>query len=108
MNQLKIIKKDLKKLKTVPNLLDYDKIYKNFTWEKAEKELVDFFDDGTLNISYNCIDRHATGKNKNKTALLFEGAAGKKESYTFSDLKIETDKFANVLVSQNVKKGDRV
>jgi acetyl-CoA synthetase len=108
MDQPKLIKKDLKKLRVTPNLLDYEKIYKEFTWEKAEKELVDLFDDGTLNISYNCIDRHALGKNKDKTALLFEGAKGEKESYTFSDLKTETDKFANVLVSNDVKKGDRV
>ncbi|HSX09448.1 MAG TPA: acetate--CoA ligase [Candidatus Saccharimonadales bacterium] len=108
MDQPKLIKKDLSKLKPAPNLLDYDKTYKDFTWEKAEKELVDLFDDGTLNISYNCIDRHATGNNKDKTALLFEGAKGEKESYTFGELKTQTDKFANVLVSNNVQKGDRV
>ena len=76
MDQPKIIKKDLKKLKPAPNLLDYDKTYKEFTWEKAEKEFVTLFDDGTLNIAYNCIDRHAEGKNKDKTALLFNGANG--------------------------------
>jgi acetyl-CoA synthetase len=108
MDQPKLIKKDLKKLRVTPNLLDYEKIYKEFTWEKAEEELVDLFDDGTLNIAYNCIDRHALGKNKDKTALLFEGATGDKETYTFSDLKVETDKFANVLVENDVKKGDRV
>ncbi len=108
MDQPKIIKKDLKKLKPAPNLLDYDKTYKEFTWEKAEKEFVTLFDDGTLNIAYNCIDRHAEGKNKDKTALLFNGANGENEQYTFSDLKKLTNKFANVLVANDIKKGDRV
>jgi acetyl-CoA synthetase len=104
----KIIKKEVNKFSKAPNLLDYDKTYQSFSWEKAEKEFVEFFSDGTLNIAYNCIDRHAIGKNKNKTALLFESAKGEKEQYTFSDLKKSTDKFANVLSSHDVKRGDRV
>ncbi len=107
-DQVKLIRKDLKKLKPAPNLLDYDKTYKEFSWAKAEKELVEFFPDGKMNIANNIIDRHAKGKNKDKVALLFEGARGEKESYTFNELKTETDKFANVLASHDVKKGDRV
>ena len=107
-DQVKLIRKNVKKLTPPPNLLDYDKIYKEFSWEKAEKEMVEFFSDGKLNVAHNMIDRHATGKNKNKTALLFEGVRGEKESYTFSELKTLSDKFANVLSSQGVKKGDRV
>lgn len=106
--QVKLIKKDPKNFVPQPNLLEYEKTYKDFSWEKAEHELVDYFPDGTLNITYNCIDRHATGKNKEKTALLFEGAHGEKETYTFGDLKVLTDKFANVLSEQRVEKGDRV
>lgn len=106
--QVKVIKKDVKKLKPAPNLLDYEKIYKDFSWEKAEKELVEFFPDGTLNIAHNMIDRHANGQNKDKTALLFTGANGEKEEYTFSELKTHSDKFANVLKSHDVEKGDRV
>ncbi len=107
-DQVKVIKKDLKKLKPQPNLLDYDKTYKDFTWEKAEKELVEFFPDGKLNIAHNMIDRNAIGKNKDKVALLFTGANGEKEQYTFAQLKTLSDKFANVLKTQGVKKGDRV
>ncbi|HEX5456124.1 MAG TPA: acetate--CoA ligase [Candidatus Saccharimonadales bacterium] len=94
--------------KTAPNMADYDQVYKDFTWEKAEKELVDFFDDGTLNIAYNCIDRHAEGDKKDKTALIYDGADGSKETYTFAQMKVETDKFANVLTAKGIKKGDRV
>lgn len=108
MSSDRIIKKVLKQFTVAPNLSDYDKTYKEFSWQKAEKDEVEFFSDGTLNIAYNVIDRHALGKNKDKTALLFESAKGEKEKYTFSDLKTHSDKFANVLVSQKVKKGDRV
>ncbi len=104
----KIIHKELSKLSIAPNLLDYDNTYKSFTWEKAAKDEIDFFPDGTLNIAYNCIDRHAIGEKKNKKALLFEAANGEKEEYTFSELKTLTDKFANVLVKHDVKKGERV
>ncbi len=103
-----IIKKEVKKFSLVPNLSDYEKIYKSFSWKKAEKELVDFFADGTLNIAYNCIDRHAKSEKKDKTALLFTDANGGKEAYTFGDLKKQTDKFANVLTSNKIIKGDRV
>lgn len=106
-DQVKLIKKDPKSFTPAPNLLDYEKTYKAFTWEKAAKEEIEFFEDGTLNIAHNIIDRHALGKRKNKVALLFEGAKGEKEQYTFADLKKETDKFANVLVSQGIEKGDR-
>jgi acetyl-CoA synthetase len=107
-NKVNTIHKDLKSFSTPPNLLDYEKTHKSFSWEKAAKEEIDFFSDGTLNITYNCIDRHAKGKKKDKTALLFTDANGKKEQYTFSQLKTLTDKFANVLISNAVEKGDRV
>ncbi|HET7673075.1 MAG TPA: acetate--CoA ligase, partial [Candidatus Saccharimonadales bacterium] len=96
------------KPKITPNITDYDKTYKDFSWDKAEKELVDFFDDGTLNIAYNCIDRHALGERKDKPALIYAGADGNKQSYSFAQMKSETDKFANVLVGQGIKKGERV
>jgi acetyl-CoA synthetase len=107
-SQVKLIKKDPKSFTSAPNLSDYEKTYKSFTWEKAAKEEIDFFEDGTINIAYNIIDRHAIGERKNKIALYFESAAGEKEQYTFSDLKKETDKFANVLLTQKIEKGDRV
>jgi acetyl-CoA synthetase len=103
-----IIKKDVKKFRVKPNLSDYDKTCKTFSWEKAAKKYITFFEDGTLNIAYNCIDRHAKNDKKNKIALLFEGAKGEKEKYTYAQLKKLTDKFANVLEDNDVRKGDRV
>src|SRR5258706_2809204 len=104
----KIIKKDIPKHKLQPNLLDYEKVSRDFSWEKAERENIDFFSDGTMNAAYNAIDRHAKGKKKNKVALIFYGANDQKEHYTFEDMAWETNKFANVLVQQHIKKGDRV
>ena len=106
--QASAIPKDLSKLPVAPNLKDYEETYKGFSWDKAAKELVDLFDDGTLNIAYNCVDRHAKGKRADKTALVYESADGKTETYSFADLKQSTDKFANVLAAQQVAKGDRV
>lgn len=107
-DQATSIHKDITKFSPKPNLLDYDKTYKTFSWEKEELEHVSFFDDGKLNIAYNCIDRHALTNKKNKKALLFEGANGEKETYTFAELKKLTDQFANVLHAHEVVRGDRV
>lgn len=108
MDQANSIKKDIEKLQKIPNLLDYEETYKTFSWENAAKEQLDFFEDGTFNAAYNAIDRHVEKGKGDKTALLFAGAQGQKESYSFSDLQKLTNQFANVLVSQGVKKGDRV
>jgi len=102
-----IIRKDLKKFSQQPNLADYEKVYKDFSWEKADKE-IDYFSDGKINIAYNIVDKHAKGKNGNKIALYFKGKNGEREKYTFKDLAKKTNQFANVLVQNNVKKGDRI
>jgi acetyl-CoA synthetase len=106
-NRVNIIHKDLKKITIKPNLLDYDKMYDNFSWEEEEKEIT-YFSDGKINMAYNIIDRHAEGKNKNKVALHFRGKDGEHEEYSFSSLAKQTNKFANVLTQNNVEKGDRV
>ncbi len=106
-SQPKVIRKNVKNLNPIPNLQDYDKTYRDFSWKEAEKEL-DYFEDGTMNAAYNAVDRHAQGKRKDKIALLFKGADEKQEQYTFRDLKKLTNKFANVLTDLGVQKGDRV
>jgi acetyl-CoA synthetase len=102
-----IIHKDLKKFSQQPNLADYEKTYKDFSWKKADKE-IDYFSDGKINIAQNIVDRHTKGSRKNKVALYYKGANGEKESYTFTDLAEKTNQFANILSSHDVKKGDRV
>lgn len=107
MQATDIIRKDSEKFVKQPNLPNYEEGYKTFSWEKAESN-VDFFEDETFNAAYNAIDRHVLNGKGDKVALHYKGANGEKESYTFSDLKKLSDKFANVLTSQKVEKGDRV
>lgn len=108
MQQANIIKKDPTKLVKTPNITDYEAAYKNFSWEEEEKKSIDFFEDGTMNAAYNMVDRHVVKGNGDKKALLFEGAKGEKEVYTFKDLQKLSNKFANVLTNLDVEKGDRV
>ncbi|HEX7260173.1 MAG TPA: acetate--CoA ligase [Candidatus Saccharimonadia bacterium] len=91
-----------------PNLSDYEQAYQNFSWDEAANELIDLFPDGALNIAYNCVDRHAEGARKAKTALLYESADGETQRFSFQDLKKLSNQFANVLAANDVAKGDRV
>src|ERR1700704_5856483 len=61
-----------------------------------------------LNVTYNCVDRHAHSARRNKAAIIWEGEPGDSRVLTFGMLEREVNKFANVLKSLGVKKGDRV
>ena len=63
---------------------------------------------GFINKAHECIDRHAEGNRRDKPAMLWEGKNGETEVYSFGRLKEETNKFANVLQTLGIKKGDRV
>jgi acetyl-CoA synthetase len=90
-----------------PNLPDYEKTYRTFTWDDAKRE-IDYFEEGKLNAAHNAIDRHAKTWRKNKIALYWEGQNNEKEKYTFLELHFLTNKFANVIKSLGLQKGDRV
>ena len=92
---------------SIPNLSNYKKTCKRFSWKTAEKEL-DWFDNRKLNIAYNAVDRHAKTKRANKIALYWQGANGEEKKYTFKELSILSNKFANVLKDLGIKKKDRV
>ncbi|MFH1186762.1 MAG: acetate--CoA ligase [Candidatus Levyibacteriota bacterium] len=102
-----IIHKEIENFPKKPNLINYDNLYNSFSEKNYENE-IDFFENKKLNASYNLIDRYAKGERRNKVALYFEGEKGDKEKYTYTKLKKLTDKFSNVLINNNVKKGDRV
>ncbi|MET0444548.1 MAG: acetate--CoA ligase [Pseudorhodoplanes sp.] len=69
---------------------------------------IKWFEDGTLNLSYNCVDRHLA-KRGDQTAIIWEGDDPKDDKkVTYKELHAEVCKFANVLKAQGVKKGDRV
>ena len=62
---------------------------------------------GKLNVSYNCLDRHLETRG-DKAAIIWEGEPGDERTLTYRQLHAEVCKFANVLDSLGVKKGDRV
>jgi len=65
-----------------------------------------WFSGGKLNVSYNCLDRHLTTPRKDKVAIKFEGEPGDARELTYAQLHVEVCKFANVLKSLGMKKGD--
>ena len=84
----------------------YNKI-KDVLYSKDEVKIKWYFD-GTTNVSYNCVDRHAK-KTPDKTAIIWEGDDPTKvKKISYKDLQSEVCKIANVLKKIGVKKGDRV
>ena len=67
-----------------------------------------WFIGGKLNASYNCLDRHLQGSNRNKAALIWEGEPGDQRTLTYWDLYREVNKLANAIKSLGIQKGDRV
>jgi acetyl-CoA synthetase len=67
-----------------------------------------WFVGGTLNVSYNCIDRHLETHRKNKAAIIWEGETGETRTITYQQLHTEVCKFANVLKKLGIETGDRV
>jgi len=61
-----------------------------------------------LNVTYNCVDRHAHSARRNKAAIIWEGEPGDSRVLTFGMLEREVNRFANGLKSLGVVKGDRV
>jgi acetyl-CoA synthetase len=73
----------------------------NVPWAK-------WFVSAKLNVTYNCVDRHAHSARRNKAAILWEGEPGDSRVLTFGMLEREVNRFANALKSLGVVKGDRV
>ncbi len=67
-----------------------------------------WFEDGELNVSYNCLDRNLENGNAEKVAIIFEADDGAVTRVTYRDLYQEVCRFANGLKSLGIKKGDRV
>ena len=114
----------------IKSLEEYERIYKESIeepekfWGRVARELYWFkpwdkvlewnapwakwFLGGQINLSYNCLDRHVQTWRKNKAALVWEGEPGEIRILTYQQLLREVQKFANVLKSLGVRKGDRV
>jgi acetyl-CoA synthetase len=67
-----------------------------------------WFVGGKLNLSHNCVDRHALGARRDKIALLWEGEPGEVRRITYGELHQLVQRFANVLKSRGIRRGDRV
>jgi len=76
--------------------------------DRSSAPFYKWFVGGKTNIAYNALDRHVKTWRRNKLALIWEGENGDKASYSYWRLWREVNKFANVLKSLGVKKGDRV
>ena len=93
-------------------------IAKRITWYKPWEKVRDFnfqngeikwFENGKLNVSYNCLDRHVESGNGEKTAIIWEGNDPSEDKhFTYNKLLEKVKKFSNVLKDLGVEKGDRV
>ncbi|HEX9339894.1 MAG TPA: acetate--CoA ligase [Thermoplasmata archaeon] len=88
---------------------------KEFDWSRPWSTLLEWklpfarwFVGGTINVSQNCVDRHAVSARRNKAAIVWEGEPGEKRVLTYAMLSREVNRFANVLKGLDVKRGDRV
>ena len=89
------------------NLDDYDAVSKSFDWSDA-RGLLDGLPGGGLNIAYEAVDRHIANGRGDKVALRWIARDGMVRDYAYRDLAEQSNKFANVLASLGVGKGDRV
>jgi acetyl-CoA synthetase len=114
----------------IGSLEEYEAMYRrsiedpNGFWAEAAQELdwfqpwtevqsgdishAKWFDGGKLNLSHNCVDRHANGVRKDKVALLWEGEPGEVRRISYGELHEQVQRFASALKSLGIKKGDRV
>jgi acetyl-CoA synthetase len=88
---------------------------KNLDWFKPWNRVLEWnapwakwFVGGKLNVTYNCVDRHARSARRNKAAIIWEGEPGDSRVLTFGMLEREVNRFANALKSLGVVKGDRI
>ncbi|UCD35162.1 MAG: AMP-binding protein, partial [Nitrospiraceae bacterium] len=88
-------------------ILWYKKWNKVLEYDFSKPE-VKWFAGGTLNASVNCLDRHLTTGRKNKAAIIWEADNGSYKTYTYQQLHLEVNRFANVLKKNGICRGDRV
>lgn len=86
---------------------DYEVTCAEFTWETARHRL-DGLPDGKLNIAHEAIDRHVAAGHGEQVALRWLGKDGTRQDLTYLDLQQRTNRFANVLRSRGLGRGDRV
>ena len=78
------------------------------TLDESNAPFFQWFADGELNASANCLDRHIGTPTENKTAIIFEADDGAVTRITYKELLARVSQFANALKAHGVEKGDRV
>jgi acetyl-CoA synthetase len=91
-----------------PSFHNYDRARIEFSWGRARAELDGLPEGRGLNIAHEAVDRHATGPRRDRVALRWLGRDGARRDLTYGDLRETTNRFANVLRSLGVGRGDPV
>ncbi len=78
------------------------------TLDESNAPFYQWFDDGELNASANCLDKHMGTPTENKTAIIFEADGGEVVKVTYKELLARVSQFANALIAHGIQKGDRV
>ncbi|MDC0145121.1 acetate--CoA ligase [bacterium] len=94
---------------SIANRITWYSKWDNVSDVDFNKGNIRWFENAKLNASYNCLDRHIESGHGDQNALIWEGNNPESDkTYTYKELLAEVSKFANVLKSHNIKKGDRV
>jgi acetyl-CoA synthetase len=88
-------------------MLDYEQVRAEFSWASAREELAGL-PGGALNIAYEAVDRHADGPLADTVALRFLSKRHDAREFTYDQLRRESNRFANVLQTQGVERGEGV
>lgn len=104
----KTIEKPRDGVRVVPNLRSYEQSYAQFSWRTARNKLNGLPGGRGLNIAYEAVTRHAAGAMRDHLALRWLGKRGEVRDFTYGQLESLTNRFANVLRTHGVGKGDRV
>ena len=100
------IARDISTLKQAPNLADWAALRESWSWDDVWNELDR--PNGLINKAHECIDRHANGANADKPAIIWNSASGEVETYTYAQMKAQSNKVANALKGLGIQKGERV
>ncbi len=102
------IHKSSEQCRVPPNLADYESACAAFSWERARAELSGLPGERGLNIAHEAVDRNAAGPRRDHLAIRWIAKTGAVRDFTYRTLADLTNRFANVLTSLGITRGDRV